>query len=387
MKTYEQVDSYMQEVGLKYIKSTNDFLTGLAIRTNKDYTQKIAQELNSRASRQNSSNSYFYQIKNEHFDGSIFVSAAFDGGVFRHIGNLILDNPEIFKGKVVDFACDCGIVTCFIAKMYPDCHVVGIDINQLAVDNAIKLAEKLKLNNVEFICSNVYDVKFEEKADTLTSFRGLLDVCMKNTSGLPFFGERKWREEQYKNAFLDYAEVMKANLNEGGYVLCVERYTAEYGWQGWLEALKEKGINAVTDKCELMRASDISSVKEYSVSLLQYNNSESSPVSVIDDVLSKGFKSSTGYEGYMAEYALYNDTDGEINFYDVFNNETDKIIHQFAISKAKSGKIITYEASANKKKIKYLNPKKKNVAQKAITDKLDVYNDDKFTVNQYSIWV
>lgn len=387
MKTYEQVDSYMQEVGLKYIKSTNDFLTGLAIRTNKDYTQKIAQELNSRASRQNSSNSYFYQIKNEHFDGSIFVSAAFDGGVFRHIGNLILDNPEIFKGKVVDFACDCGIVTCFIAKMYPDCHVVGIDINQLAVDNAIKLAEKLKLNNVEFICSDVYDVKFEEKADTLTSFRGLLDVCMKNTSGLPFFGERKWREEQYKNAFLDYAEVMKANLNDGGYVLCVERYTAEYGWQGWLEALKEKGINAVTDKCELMRASDISSVKEYSVSLLQYNNSESSPVSVIDDVLSKGFKSSTGYEGYMAEYALYNDTDGEINFYDVFNNETDKIIHQFAISKAKSGKIITYEASANKKKIKYLNPKKKDVAQKAITDKLDVYNDDKFTVNQYSIRV
>ena len=387
MKTYEQVDSYMQEVGLKYIKSTNDFLTGLAIRTNKDYTQKIAQELNSRASRQNSSNSYFYQIKNEHFDGSIFVSAAFDGGVFRHIGNLILDNPEIFKGKVVDFACDCGIVTCFIAKMYPDCHVVGIDINQLAVDNAIKLAEKLKLNNVEFICSDVYDVKFEEKADTLTSFRGLLDVCMKNTSGLPFFGERKWREEQYKNAFLDYAEVMKANLNEGGHVLCVERYTAEYGWQGWLEALKEKGINAVTDKCELMRASDISSVKEYSVSLLQYNNSESSPVSVIDDVLSKGFKSSTGYEGYMAEYALYNDTDGEINFYDVFNNETDKIIHQFAISKAKSGKIITYEASANKKKIKYLNPKKKDVAQKAITDKLDVYNDDKFTVNQYSIRV
>lgn len=387
MKTYEQVDSYMQEVGLKYIKSTNDFLTGLAIRTNKDYTQKIAQELNSRASRQNSSNSYFYQIKNEHFDGSIFVSAAFDGGVFRHIGNLILDNPEIFKGKVVDFACDCGIVTCFIAKMYPDCHVVGIDINQLAVDNAIKLAEKLKLNNVEFICSDVYDVKLKEKADTLTSFRGLLDVCMKNTSGLPFFGERKWREEQYKNAFLDYAEVMKANLNEGGYVLCVERYTAEYGWQGWLEALKEKGINAVTDKCELMRASDISSVKEYSVSLLQYNNSESSPVSVIDDVLSKGFKSSTGYEGYMAEYALYNDTDGDINFYDVFNNETDKIIHQFAISKAKSGKIITYEASANKKKIKYLNPKKKDVAQKSITDKLDVYNDDKFTVNQYSIRV
>lgn len=387
MKTYEQVDSYMQEVGLKYIKSTNDFLMGLAIRTDKDYTQKIAQELNSRATRQNSSNSYFYQIKNENFDGSIFVSAAFDGGVFRHIGNLIIDNPKIFKGKVVDFACDCGIVTCFIAKMYPDAQVVGVDINQLAIDNGVKLAEKLGLKNVEFICSDVYDVKLEEKADTVTSFRGLLDVCMKNTSGLPFFGERKWREEQYKSAFSDYAQVIKNNLKENGSVLSVERYTAEYGWLGWLEALKEQGINAVNDKCQLMRASDISSVKEYSVSLLHYNYSDESPVQVIDSILSENFKSSMGYEGYMAEYALYNDTDGEIKFYDIFNNETGKLVHQFAISQAKSGKIITYEANSNKKKIKYVNQKKKDAAQKDISQKIQVYDSDKFETKEYFIKV
>lgn len=387
MKTYEQVDSYMQEVGLKYIKSTNDFLTGLAIRTDKDYTQKIAQELNSRATRQNSSNSYFYQIKNENFDGSIFVSAAFDGGVFRHIGNLIIDNPKIFKGKVVDFACDCGIVTCFIAKMYPDAQVVGVDINQLAIDNGVKLAEKLGLKNVEFICSDVYDVKLEEKADTVTSFRGLLDVCMKNTSGLPFFGERKWREEQYKSAFSDFAQVIKNNLKENGSVLSVERYTAEYGWLGWLEALKEQGINTVNDKCQLMRASDISSVKEYSVSLLHYNDSDESPVQVIDSILSENFKSSMGYEGYMAEYALYNDTDGEIKFYDIFNNETGKLVHQFAISQAKSGKIITYEANSNKKKIKYVNQKKKDAAQKDISQKIQVYDSDKFETKEYFIKV
>lgn len=387
MKTYEQVDSYMQEVGIKYIKSTNDFLTGLAIRTDKDYTQKIAQELNSRATRQNSSNSYFYQIKNENFDGSIFVSAAFDGGVFRHIGNLIIDNSQIFKGKVVDFACDCGIVTCFIAKMYPDAQIVGVDINQLAINNGVKLAEKLGLKNVEFICSDVYDVKLEEKADTVTSFRGLLDVCMKNTSGLPFFGERKWREEQYKGAFSDYAKVIKNNLKENGSVLSVERYTAEYGWMGWLEALKEQGINPVNDKCQLMRASDISSVKEYSVSLLHYNDSDKYPVQVIDSILSENFKSSTGYEGYMAEYALYNDTDGEIKFYDVFNKETGKIVHQFAMSQAKSGKIITYEANSNKKKIKYVNQKKKDAAIKDISQKIQVYDSDKFEVKEYFMTV
>lgn len=41
MKTYEQVDNYMQEIGLKYVKSSNEFIAGLAVRTNKDYTQRL----------------------------------------------------------------------------------------------------------------------------------------------------------------------------------------------------------------------------------------------------------------------------------------------------------------------------------------------------------
>lgn len=117
MKTYEQVDNYMQEIGLKYVKSSNEFIAGLAVRTNKDYTQKVAAELNSRAKHSNSSNMVFYKIKNETFDGSIYISAAFDGGLFRHLGNLIIDYTELFDSKqILDLACDCGIVTCFIAK-------------------------------------------------------------------------------------------------------------------------------------------------------------------------------------------------------------------------------------------------------------------------------
>ena len=46
MKTYEQADIYMQGIGRKYVKSSNEFIAGLAVRTNKDYTQKVAAELN-----------------------------------------------------------------------------------------------------------------------------------------------------------------------------------------------------------------------------------------------------------------------------------------------------------------------------------------------------
>lgn len=177
MKTYEQVDTYMQQIGLKYVKSSNEFVAGLAIRTNKDYTQKVAAELNSRAQHSNSSNMVFYKIKNETFDGSIYISAAFDGGLFRHLGNLIIDNSELFDGKeAVDFACDCGIVTCFIAKMYPNCHITGVDVNSSAIENANILKDKLGLDNVDFVCSDVFEYNNEKKADTAVTFRALLDV-------------------------------------------------------------------------------------------------------------------------------------------------------------------------------------------------------------------
>lgn len=387
MKTYQQVDDYMQKVGLKYIKSTSEFLTGLAIRTNKDYTKKIADELNSRATGNSSGNSYFYQIKNENYEGSIYISAAFDGGVFRHIGNFIIDNPNFFTGEIVDFACDCGIVTCFIAKNYPNCHITGVDINPLAVENAKKLAEKLELKNVDFVCKDVNDFISPQKADTITSFRGLLDVCMSKTKGLPFFGEIEWRENQYKEAFDDYAKAFKNNIKENGYVICVERYTPEYGWLGWLKALSGNGINALADKCFMMKASDLSSVKEYSVTVGQYNDNEINPIDVIKDNLSKNFKPSVGYDGYMAEYALYADTDGEIKFYDVFSIETGKIVHQFAVSTSKSGKIITYDANGSKKKIKYYNPKKIDNVNKDISQKLEVYNKKEFEIKEYKIKV
>lgn len=231
MKTYEQVDTYMQQIGLKYVKSSNEFVAGLAIRTNKDYTQKVAAELNSRAQHSNSSNMVFYKIKNETFDGSIYISAAFDGGLFRHLGNLIIDNSELFDGKeAVDFACDCGIVTCFIAKMYPNCHITGVDVNSSAIENANILKDKLGLDNVDFVCSDVFEYNNEKKADTAVTFRALLDVCMAKTKELPFFGERMWRENQYKDAFADFVNVINNNIKPDGKVLSVERYTADYGW-------------------------------------------------------------------------------------------------------------------------------------------------------------
>ncbi|MGN1329402.1 MAG: methyltransferase domain-containing protein [Eubacterium sp.] len=384
MKVYEQVETYMQKIGLKYIKNSNEFIAGLAYRTDKNYATKVATELNARGTGQSAGNAVFYKMKNESLEASIYISAAFDGGLFRHLGNMIIDNPELFSGRVIDMGCDCGIVTCFIAKMYPECKITGVDINESAVENARKLAQRLELSNVDFVCSDVYEYKAEEKADTICSFRGLLDICYAKTTSLPFFGERTKRENMYCEAFSDFAKAMSDNLNDNGKVISVERYTADYGWLGWMLALQENGIYTVSEKCMEMRASDISSVKDYSVTFAQKSEGDKA-VDTLNSVLSKSFKSGIGYDGYMAEFTLYYDADGEIEFFDAFDGK--KIIHQFARAKSKNGKYMYYDANSNKKKIKYVNEKKKENADKNLTDNLSLYNNDKYKIDEYRTFV
>lgn len=381
MQTYEQVDNYMKRLDLKYFKNTKDFIADLVVKTDKNYTTELATFLNSRALGQNSDNDSFYRLKNKTLAGSLCVSAAFDSGLFRHIGNMLIDNAEYLKGTVLDIGCDCGIVTCFMASENPDTKFVGIDKNELAINNATELAKKLELTNVEFVCADAYDFSLDEKANAVTSFRCLLDIAQKQTKGVPVIGERDEREKRYAEAFSPLAKAVCDNLCDGGTVISVERYTALYGWLGWMNALSAFSANPVVDKCALMTAQDISNTIEYSVTFAQ-KGSASSPFDAYDAVMSKKFKSGAGADGANAEYALYKDSE-EIHFTDV--KKGDKLIHQFATAENAKGKYMFYEADLDTRKIKYVNEKKCERMLSDFDDKRKLYNSDDFVITDYTI--
>lgn len=381
MQTYEQVDRYMEKVGLKYIKDAKSLLAGLIMRVDKKYAEDVARELNSRAEGLPADNTSFYELKNRNLDGSIYLSAAFDGGVFRHIGNIVIDCAENLKGNVLDLCCDCGIVTCFMAENNPDTKFIGVDINETAVENAKKLAKRLELTNVEFICKDVYVLDLGGKFDAVTSFRSLLDVAEKQTKGLNYIGLRDEREETYKEAFTPFAAVIAKHLKPEGFVLSVERYTAEYGWLGWMKALAEQGIYA-TEESGLMRAQDISSIKEYSVTYA-FSKDKTDPLEIYDASLSKQFKSGTGYDGSMAEFALYYDSVGEIENILVYKNN--RVIHQYSLAYNEKEKLMYYDASNDSRKIKYFNAKKEENVRNDIDKNLKLYSEDIYSIKHINI--
>ncbi|HHY82136.1 MAG TPA: class I SAM-dependent methyltransferase [Clostridiales bacterium] len=57
-------------------------------------------------------------------------------------------------GKILDLGCGYGVIGLSIAKMNPDAHVTMVDINQRAVELAVKNIERNKIKNAEAYVSD-----------------------------------------------------------------------------------------------------------------------------------------------------------------------------------------------------------------------------------------
>lgn len=99
-------------------------------------------------------------FKNYHVNvGEIEVKIASLPGVFSQkkldIGTaLLLDTlPKTMQGKVLDFGCGAGVISCFIGKKFPNTQLSLLDVSALAITSAKKT---LLLNNLtgEVFASN-----------------------------------------------------------------------------------------------------------------------------------------------------------------------------------------------------------------------------------------
>ncbi|XP_041462833.1 uncharacterized S-adenosylmethionine-dependent methyltransferase Rv2258c-like [Lytechinus variegatus] len=75
------------------------------------------------------------------------------------IQKFIPSQPEIMSKletgiRMLEVGCGRGAATRKLAERFPNTHVVGLDIDQGAVDRSNELAKSLALNNVEFVCSD-----------------------------------------------------------------------------------------------------------------------------------------------------------------------------------------------------------------------------------------
>lgn len=71
--------------------------------------------------------------------------------------------------RAMDLACGTGILTLAIARKFPDCQVIGVELRNEYLEIAREKARVAKVSNIEFILSRAEDLVLNESFDCITS--------------------------------------------------------------------------------------------------------------------------------------------------------------------------------------------------------------------------
>ena len=94
-----------------------------------------------------------------------FATFGIDRRWKRWIVELLPLNPR----RVLDLACGTGILTLAIARRYPNCQVVGVELRDEYLEIARKKVEKLGIRNVELILGRAEEYRSSAPFDCVCS--------------------------------------------------------------------------------------------------------------------------------------------------------------------------------------------------------------------------
>ena len=98
-----------------------------------------------------------------------FVVNAATFGVDRRWKRIIIDQIPPNPVRVLDLACGTGILTFGIARRYPNCRVVGVELRDEYLQIARDKLQSLGLGNVEFVLSRAEEYSSTEAFDCIVS--------------------------------------------------------------------------------------------------------------------------------------------------------------------------------------------------------------------------
>jgi demethylmenaquinone methyltransferase/2-methoxy-6-polyprenyl-1,4-benzoquinol methylase len=96
----------------------------------------------------------FFKGTENTYDAMVhYATFGIDGRWKRRIVELLPKCPE----RILDLACGTGISTLAIARRFPHCRVIGVELRAEYLDIARRKVQQLGLQNVEFVLSRAED--------------------------------------------------------------------------------------------------------------------------------------------------------------------------------------------------------------------------------------
>jgi len=97
------------------------------------------------------------------------VAALCTCGFDRHWKKKIIEKIPARPACIIDQACGTGILTLQIARRFPDCRVIGVELRDEYLSLAREKARAFGISNVDFILGRAEDVMPDGGCDCITS--------------------------------------------------------------------------------------------------------------------------------------------------------------------------------------------------------------------------
>lgn len=198
----------------------------------------------------------FYHAIYQNYD-TAFSFAGLRIPLYKSVSDWVVKSLDDYVPRtILDAGCGNGILTCYLARLYPEAKVLGVDINEFAVKHAQTLAEKLNLTNVQFQLGDTG--KDEFRVDTKTgSFDLILSVASMGPQQEFDFSISAddsslaaWFSEKGLKCASPQLENLGTQLSKNGWFLTFEKLNNAKSQLSWMGALKNASLFPDVEKSQ-----------------------------------------------------------------------------------------------------------------------------------------
>ncbi len=187
-----------------------------------------------------------YDIINSNAELSLMFVGGFDGGYYKKSLEAILKKGQYLGDTVLDIGCNNGLLTCCLAKLFPEKHFCGIDIVEKGIEVAKELKARYRLDNIEFRVSKAADEI--GSFDTVFMSKIAHELIALDSDDIDWTQDRNGLVDYFKKESLATANIISNKLNENGFLIAVERFPYDIWSYGYVKALAEAGLYTIDDE-------------------------------------------------------------------------------------------------------------------------------------------
>ncbi len=234
-----EINTILEVMGIVQSESMDDLFNSIESKCGTELAKQIEECIYQRGEADGSGGDQIYKLMNSSVESAIAVTGGYDGGYIKKCLGRLNKYPSCMGKRVADIGCNNGLLTCCLAKAYPESCFYGFDKNVSSIAIANEMAEDYGVKNASFSVSPFFDIT--GTYDTVFMSKVVHEIV--DVEEIDLTQSRREVVEQYINLFTPIAKTIRKCLSDDGSLIAIERFPYIIETYGYIKTLCQAGLD------------------------------------------------------------------------------------------------------------------------------------------------